>query len=79
MSGKKKGTYVELGGALDASLVAFCEAFHDASKSRVIRDALAAYIKNELRSNDGVRERYEALRQSERRRSSANLKIIDSS
>ena len=76
MSGKRKGTYVELGDDLDASLRAFCDALHDASKSRVIRDAVDVYIDSELQSNDGLKERYEAIREHRRKVSSANLQVV---
>lgn len=77
MSGKNKGTYVELGDELHGSLRAFCEALHGANKSRVIRNAVEAYIESELRSNDGLRERYEDFRQRKRRVSSAILKVVE--
>ena len=77
MSNKTKGTYVELGGELDASLLAFCDALHGAPKARVIRDAVQAYIESELQLNDGLRENYETIRERQLRVSSANLKVVE--
>ena len=68
---------MKLSDELDASLRAFCEALHRATKIGVISDALEAFIYRELSSNPGLSERYEAIRKRERRRSQASLKIVE--
>lgn len=74
---KNRGTYVELGDDLDASLRALCVALNGAKKSVIIRNALRQYVQLELKSNDGVRKRYEDIRKHGRRVSSANLTVIE--
>jgi len=63
-----KPLYVKIGDELNASLKAFCRAHHQATKTGVVSDALEAFIRREINSDQGLRERYEEIRGRERRR-----------
>jgi hypothetical protein len=64
-----------LGEPTRTELQDFCEAMLGADQSKVIRAAVAAFIRAELDRNEGVRERYEALR---RQRSGTGPKLVRS-
>jgi hypothetical protein len=73
---KEVGRY-RLGDPVDGELEDFCKAMFDAKQSVVIRAAVSAFIKEELDRNEGVRERYEALRRARREKTTPNLHIIN--
>jgi len=54
----------------------FCEAMFGADQSKVIRTAVAAFIRAELDRNEGVRERYEALRRARRERNGTIPRLV---
>ena len=54
----------------------FCEAMLGADQSKVIRAAVAAFIRAELERNEGVRERYEALRRARRERNGTTPRLV---
>jgi hypothetical protein len=65
-----------LGEPIDGELADFCLAMLEAKQSAVIRAAVAAFIKAELSRNEGVRERYEALRRAKREKIAPNLRVL---
>jgi hypothetical protein len=54
----------------------FCEAMLGADQSKVIRAAVAAFIRAELGQNEGVRERYETLRRARRERNGTIPRLV---
>jgi hypothetical protein len=54
----------------------FCEAMFGADQAKVIRAAVAAFIHAELDRNEGVRERYEALRRARRERNGTIPRLV---
>jgi hypothetical protein len=56
----------------------FCEAMFGADQSKVIRAAVAAFIRAELDRNEGVRERYEALRRARREHNGTTPRLVKS-
>lgn len=54
----------------------FCEAMFGADQSKVIRAAVTAFIRIELDRNEGVRERYEALKRAQRERNGTVPKLV---
>lgn len=67
-----------LGEPTRTELQDFCEAMLGADQSKVIRAAVAAFIRVELDRNEGVRERYEALRRARRERNGNGLRVVKS-
>jgi hypothetical protein len=65
-----------LGEPSRTELQDFCEAMFGADQSKVIRAAVAAFIRAELDRNEGVRERYEALRRARRERNGAAPRLV---
>jgi hypothetical protein len=72
---KEPGRY-RLGDPIDGELEDFCKAMLDAKQSVVIRAAVSAFIKAELDRNEGIRQRYEALRRARREKTAPNLHVI---
>ena len=56
----------------------FCEAMFGADQSKVIRAAVTAFIRAELDHNEGVCERYEALRRARRERNGTVPRLVKS-
>jgi hypothetical protein len=54
----------------------FCEAMLGADQSKVIRAAVAAFILAELDRNEGVRERYEALKRARQGKKGTIAKLV---
>lgn len=63
---RSTGGRFNLGKPYDEMLNDFCEAAYHASATEVVRRALLQFIGTELKTNEGIRERYE-LRQNSRR------------
>jgi hypothetical protein len=54
----------------------FCEAMLGADQSKVIRAAVGEFIRAELNRNEGVRERYEALKRARRERNGTIARLV---
>jgi hypothetical protein len=57
---KGSGFRLDMGEPWDGMLADFCAAYYDASKTQVIREALADYIPRTLAAEPERRKRYEA-------------------
>jgi hypothetical protein len=65
-----------LGEPSRTDLQDFCEAMFGADQSKVIRAAVAAFIRAELDRNEGVRERYDALKRERRERNGTIPRLV---
>ena len=65
--GRKRstGSRFNLGEELDAKLDAFCAASNGATATSVIRQALHAYIDDELKGNERLRSRFYKIRRAD--------------
>ena len=67
----------ELGGELRASLGDFCEAHYGAPQSRIVREALKAFIEDRLSAEPEVRKRYEQARAKRLGKAGENVRVLE--
>jgi len=67
---------LELPPDLAIVLHAFCEALLGSPRQRVIREALRRFIDEEIKSNQGVRERFNELKRSLERSQQPSIRVI---
>jgi len=67
---------LELPTDLAIDLHAFCEAHFGSAKQRVIRDALRRFIDEEIKSNQGPRERFNELKRSLERSQQPSIRVV---
>lgn len=70
-----RGRY-DLGDPVNGELADFCDAMDDATQKTVLRRAFTEYMKRMLKENEGIRERYEALRRARRERNGTIPRLV---
>lgn len=65
-----------LGEPIRTDLADLCEAMFGADQAKIIRAAVAAFIKAELKDNEGVRVRYDEIRRTRRERNGATPRLV---
>ena len=73
--GQKK--LFELGEELRASLGDFCEAHYGAPQSRIVREALKAFIEDQLAAELELRKRFDRARERRLSKAGQNIRVLD--
>ncbi len=75
LMGQKK--LFELGEELRASLGDFCEAHYGAPQSRIVREALKAFIEAQLAAEPELRKRFDWARKTRLSKAGQNVRVLD--
>jgi len=73
--GQKK--LFELGEELRASLGDFCEAHYGAPQSRIVREALQAFIEDQLAAEPELRKRFDWARERRLSKAGQNVRVLE--
>lgn len=65
-----------LGEPVRTDLHDLCEAMFGADQAKIIRAAVTAFIKAQLKDNEGVRVRYDELRRARRERNGTMPRLV---
>lgn len=70
---------IDLGDDLESRLADFCEAHYGAPQARIIREALEAFIADQLSQETELRKRYDAAREKRLGLGTGNVRMLNRS